>query len=253
MSTKKVIILSTHRSGSTWLLDMLRQHSRIQMYGEIFLDRPVKQNPLNPDLLPPIRFYEFNNGAISLSKSLNICSYLNKVDKWATPGNYVGYKVMYNHLKVHKFLLPLIIYKRYRVIHLVRENLFDTVISHYFLQNTGVSNIFKGKEHEGQKAIYIPPQDLLKRLDKQKKEIDFYRKKLKSLPMASIEVDYESLRADTKASMEKIMYFLGLNVEDSFENTRYTKLNQKQHHERLENYQEIYNALKGTYFFKFIQ
>lgn len=253
MPAKKLIILSTHRSGSTWLLDMLRQHSRIQMYGEIFLDRPVKQNPLNPDLLPPVRFYEFNGGAAGFKKIFNTWSYLSKVDSWREKGKLVGYKVMYNHLENHEILLPLIILKRYKVLHLVRNNLLDTVVSHFFLQKTGVSNVLKGKDSNHQKTIHIPPHELLHRLRRQEAKINLYRRRLKNIPLSSLEVSYENLRADTGKVMGKIMPFLGLDNEDSYENTEYVKMNKKPYQDRLENYQEIYDTLKDTSFFKFIQ
>ena len=239
LKSKRVVLLTTQRSGSTWLLDMLYQHPDTKVFGELFLDRPAKINPPNPNFLPPIRFYEYNQLYNQRPNFLKLWLYLNKIDRWSESKSVLAFKLMYNHLNQKQLLIPFLSIKRYKIIHLVRENTLESAISSFFLKKTGISAVFKNEDgyedRISNSKIYIEPSSLLAEIDKRSRLISLHKKILKKWNFSHIGISYEDLQKNTDANMERIFDFLALNYYNSYKNSSYTKISQNSYFDRIKN------------------
>ena len=115
--TKKVqkfCILTTQRSGSTWLSTILDSNSIIQGFRELFIDREFifLDTKLSTFLL-----YQKNNS--SKKRPQIIFEYLNELDNYMTEREAVGFKLMYGQLLDYPEIVWKLIKDRYKIIHLV--------------------------------------------------------------------------------------------------------------------------------------
>jgi len=122
-TSRKVCILTTQRSGSTWLSTLLDSNPQIQGFRELFID----QEFVFPDTqVSTFSLYQRNNQG---SRPGITFEYLSKLDSYLGDQEAIGFKLMYDQLLDYPELIFKFITEKYKFIHLVRENHLDMVIS----------------------------------------------------------------------------------------------------------------------------
>ncbi len=241
---RKFCILTTQRSGSTWLSTLLDSNPKIQGFRELFID----QEFIFPDTqLSTFLLYQKNN----FGKRPRITfEYLNKLDNYLEEQEVIGFKLMYDQLWDYPEIIFKLISEKYQIIHLVRENYLDVVISGKIKDELGVAHT---KVKIEPKKVYLEPDWLIGNLNKR----DFKRKVanafLTMMPNQVLNITYDNLRVERNKTLKLIADFLNLdNTETNIFNSELKKINSKSHQEMIENYAEIKSVLSGTKYFNFL-
>ncbi|RPI22787.1 MAG: hypothetical protein EHM70_23335 [Chloroflexota bacterium] len=246
---KKFVVLTSQRSGSTWLISVLNQIEGVSAYGELFLRRKSarSENQWDTDFARP-RFVETEFPNL-MKRPLTTFAYLN--DLYHKPGA-VGFKLMYSHMAKHPELLAYFMLRRIRVVHLVRHNCLDVLISRAVKRKMNRAHVIAGQPEAGEVQVEMNPESLIRRLDTRTKKMMNARKMLKWSGLPSIEVGYEDLTRDGTA-FQNICNFLSINSGYEIPKSKFVKIRQRSQAEVISNYAEIIEALKGTPYEGFLE
>lgn len=240
------LILSTSRTGSNWLVDLLNFHPHIKAFEEVFNEEPLIEHlkNSNPNLLPPVRYYDFKQSSHNRRPWVTF-EYMNELKKTSEEKHAIGFKIMYGQLVRCSEIILKIIWDRYRIIHLIRKNLLDVIISR---ELAIINKIWHTTKNIEQRKVFLDTKTLYSKLEKDRKQVSKVKLFLTLLPNPVIQVSYEELRADTQATVDNMVQFLNCNALKVAYNSKYKKINPKYHWESIENYDEVYEALKNTKF-----
>ena len=125
------VVLSTQRSGSTWVVDMLNSHPRVLAQSELFMHGGEGHPRWGGDReLLYWQTFIADKGGGRVARPYWLWHYLGRAFS-ARPGiDAVGFKLMYSQLtRISKPLMPALWLKRARIIHLMRRNALDVVLS----------------------------------------------------------------------------------------------------------------------------
>lgn len=234
--TNRFLVLTSARSGSTWLIDMLRSIDNTRVYGEMFLRRERQQYADYP------RFVERrpDRGEI---RPWSVFSYLNRL--YGQPGT-VGFKLMYAQLLFFPEIWIYLWRHRIRIVHLVRSNHLDVVISREFLKIRDRPHFVVGQEPEPME-IHLDPALVLREMKRLRRNISLARTFLRGFNLPHIEVSYEELTR-SPTSFNSIWDFLLINVERRIPTSKLQKIRKRTQADVIRNYDEIKRALEGTEF-----
>jgi len=219
----KVIVLGNARTGSSFLLEGLATLPSLKMYDEIFANhnRTHGEN------------YESIIGATfgKVNPSIKI----------------VGFKLFYNHLseqELEKFLKMTDV----KVIHLIRENKFKTIVSLDKAYKTNQWHL----NNEAQKVsakIKIDVNTLMERMQR----IINYENRFNELfaDHDMLFLSYEKLASKPKEEFDKVSSFLHLPKID-LNKIKLKKQASKELSEDVENMEEITALLKDTEYQKYL-
>jgi hypothetical protein len=158
----------------------------------------------------------------------------------------VGFKLMYSQLtRISRPLMPALWLKRVRIIHLIRRNALDVVLS----LEAGAARGGQLHARDGQEVervrLRLQPDDLLRRMTLHERAIAGARVRFKRVGLPYREVVYEDL-AEDESGFASLFEFIG--VEPAPATSSLQKLNPTAHEELIENYGEVREALEGTRF-----
>ena len=157
-----------------------------------------------------------------------------------------GFKLMYSQLRVSRLLLPFLVLRRVRVIHLIRRNALDVVLSKEAGEaRRGVLHARAGEPVESVR-IKLRTEDLLERMTAHERAIADARVRFKRVGIPYREAVYEDLVADEEGGFDSLFEFLG--VQPASVSSSLQKVNPTAHEELIENYGEVQAALEGTKF-----
>src|SRR5439155_9377077 len=127
----RFIVLSTQRSGSTWVVDMLSSHPRVVAYSELFMHGGEGTPSWGPvQDLPYWQTYIREQRGGRLARPVQLWRYLGRAFEERPGVDAVGFKLMYSQLIIiAKPLMPALWLKRVRIVHLMRRNALDVVLS----------------------------------------------------------------------------------------------------------------------------
>jgi LPS sulfotransferase NodH len=239
MATSPFIILSTQRSGSTLLRTSLDSHPDIQCFGEIFL----------PTYTRDYSFYQFlkderisGAGALLRRPTLVERHLSNLYENDATAA--VGFKVMYNQVGYLPYRFPSVMtYARrhnVRIIHLVRSNPLNTVISRRFARAT---KQYHTQEQRSAKPVHIDLQMAVQGINRIEKDKARWRQALAGLPC--LEVSYEEFVANKSDVSHQILSFLNVNQDVELDSPLKKVINSSLEH-LITNYDDLVAALQQS-------
>ncbi len=238
--------MTTQRSGSNWLSSLLSSHPQIRVCGEVF-----NESSSNPD--PTVMFFNQLREIHSLRGPRLTFKYLD----WFNAnfeGAYcsVAFRLMYNHLRKKPEIMSKLIWDRYKIIHLIRENHLDALLSYKHAEKT---NIYHVKTHVNMIPIHFEPLILLKKIEDRDKEMKKITRILTTLPNPVFTITYDKLRNDTQKSLQEIVYFLRIpsNIPFLSFKSELKKINCMHHCDTIENYKEIKEMLSTTRFYNLIE
>lgn len=246
----KFCVITTQRSGSNWLIQLINSHPDLKALGEIFIERKFGRKWLKDKNIVP--FYEFaktNSGSRRLKQTFNYMELLNNY-----PGCHkaIGFKVMYNQIKGQPSIFLKIVLDNFKIIHLVRQNYLDIILSKKNAWGKGKKGIVWTKEKVEIEPIYLEPQSLLKEIY----EIEFQQKLFKNiirfLPNPVMLVTYESLLKERDKILDSISTFLRVKNSGITYNSSLVKISQGTYKDKIANYEEVKSTLYGTRFESFL-
>jgi LPS sulfotransferase NodH len=258
MPTTPFIILANPRSGSTFVRDMLTSHPQAKVYGELFLPAPARERPLwEPNDLEFARVFvdrRLSSGT-RLARPYWTTRYIEHVFD-QPEARAVGLKLMYQQARHWPEAMLYVTARRVRVVHLLRRNLLDIVLSEKVREQAGTWHVTSDgrpmlvgdKRSAGGSKIRLDPDELLRALNHLARKQRVFAAWLKATRTPSLEVDYERLVAERELFAE-ILEFIGLDPEDwRVLKTGLEKMNKKTHAELIENIGEVDARLSGTEF-----
>jgi Sulfotransferase family len=236
----RAIILTTQRTGSTFLVWCLDSHPDIDCAGELLIGVPEK--PGQPGYRGPFqKFYKLKNiiksGAWLPGHRMN--RYFSGGD-----AKVRAFKVMYNHLKYPPSLRYLRDHEEIRVVHLRRQNLLKLYVSRLLMPQRRQVQTRSPVE-----PIWVrvdPSHAIASMRAAQRRHEDFAAlfKNHARLPISyETLIDGQYLNAETG---RRICEFLGVTYRPM--TAPLTKLNPESLQEMVTNYDELAEALSRTEF-----
>jgi LPS sulfotransferase NodH len=243
----RFVVLSTQRSGSTWVVDMLTSHPRVVAYSELFMHGGEGTPKWSREQdLPYWQTYVRERGAGRIARPYALWQYLGEAFRERPGIDAVGFKLMYSQLtRISKPLMPALWLKRARIIHLIRRNALDVVLS----KEAGAARGGKLHAREGHEVervrVRLQTKDLLRRMTLHERAVEGARVRFKRVGLPYREVVYEDL-AEDEGGFAALFEFLG--VEPAPVSSTLQKVNPTLHEDLIENYGEVREALEGTKF-----
>jgi LPS sulfotransferase NodH len=236
----KFVILTTQRSGSTWLVDVLDKCENTAVYGELFLPEKMKWQAGSTD---HPQFFEAKDTGRRI-RPFSTFDYLNHL--YNKPGT-IGFKLMYSNLRKYPEILAYIFWKRIHVIHLIRKNTLNVQISAKIAQTRNQWHITSTEGQPNLTQIHLDPDILLAGMKRLQKKVKTIQNLLHWSRQPHLEVIYESL-LETPPDFKSIWNFLSLIPPDNALQSSFTKIRQNNYKEEISNYDEIKKTLLSTEF-----
>jgi LPS sulfotransferase NodH len=245
------VILATPRSGSTWLADTLDAHPAIASYGELFISRANHKLYKDSDYEFFYSYYsERSKRWEPITRAYWSIRYLNAFYA-SRPGlEAIGCKLTYGQFRARPWLVAYLVLRRIRVVHLVRENLLDVILS---LESAEARHEYHALRPDKVQdiSVTLDPERLLARLRALNRQIVIGRRFLRLLPVPVLETTYEALVGSSSA-VDSIVSFLGVREHVPL-SSRFKKMNTASRRTLLANYDEVERSLDGTPFESFLQ
>jgi LPS sulfotransferase NodH len=243
--TTKFCIITTQRSGSTWLKELLSSHPDIIVLPELFLTRKPNNVWKNVRMLS---FYEFQRSHFAI-RPWNTFNYLNNLNNYPDRHKAIGFKIMYNQIVSYPEVLLKLIGDKFKIIHLVRENHLDKILSQVKAKTT---NIVHARSEVEIAPVYLETKFLLNQIYFQENFVQFFNWLLKIIPNLLLCVTYESLYQNRDMVLQQIVNFLNLPDTNTKFSSSLQKINKGLYSKKIKNYQEVQKVLTGTKFEKFL-
>lgn len=242
----RFVILTSARSGSTWLVSLLNQLRDTRSYGELFLPRKHVEN-WDADFAYP-RFSEIRDQIPGI-RPLQVFRYLDKVYQ---DSGAVGFKLMYSQLFRYPELLLYFWVHRIRVIHLVRKNPLDLVISQALKNKIQRAHRLAGESPSENVQVELDPKTLIHRLEVKQRKIKRGQIILRLSGLRSMEIGYEDLRKDASV-FQRLCRFLAIETDTVMPQSRFQKVRRESQGEVIRNYSEVKKVLEGTRFLSYLE
>lgn len=242
----RFVILTSQRSGSTWLVSLLNQLKDTTAYGELFLPRKHVEN-WDADFAYP-RFDEARGQTAGI-RPLQVFHYLDKVYQHR---GAVGFKLMYSHLYRYPEILLYFWTHRVRVIHLVRKNPLDLVISQALKRKVKRAHRLADEPPLEDVQVELDPQTLIQKLQTRQRKIKRGHMILRFSGLRSIEIGYEDLQKNPPV-FQSLCRFLSIETDSVIPQSRFQKIRRKSQDQIIKNYSEVKEVLEGTRFLSYLE
>ena len=248
MSEKiKFCVVTTQRSGSTWLKHLLDSHPQIKMFGEPFLWRKQKRGWSDEVFL---RYYDYCQ-ANSTLRPWVMFKYLNILEVYQSePHDIIGFKIMYKQIIQNPEFLLKIIADKYRVIHLARRNHLDVLISQTVARQ---HNVFHVKDSDSKtRPVTLDTSSLIKTLNTYETLYRIIKIFLKYSPLEVLEVTYDSLKDEREKTLSAIADFLQVDSNSIVFESEHKRVNPGSYEDKIDNYAEVKKVLASSKYAKLI-
>jgi LPS sulfotransferase NodH len=239
----KFVVLTTNRSGSTWLMSTLNSLPCVTAQGELFLPRVrASERRWDSDFACP-RFIETKFEGLAV-RPFSVFSYLD--DLYSTPGA-VGFKLMYKQLGLYPEIMAYFMRHRMRVVHLVRQNHLDVLLSDAVKAKIGRAHVLSGQSAPEDIRVKVDTENLIKQLEWLQRKQDVARKLLSWCRLPYVEVAYEDLHRDP-AHFRLIWDFLSIKSNEQMPQSTLIKIRRGGHRDVISNYDQIKELLAASRF-----
>ena len=239
----RFVICATQRTGSSWVLQMLGSHPAVRTYAELF--DPAGKDPL----FFVQRVRQSGTGRNPISQTRLCFSYLDEIYTPAPGLEAIGFKLMYEQPKSNPGILAYVGLRRVRVVHLIRSNLLDILISNDTARARG--RWHSTGDDPPPVTVSLDPTTVVTRLDTLDRRVRMMRRGLAATRTPTIEVRYEELVADPQG-FDEILRFLGVGETSARLAATLRKLNKLEQRQLVANYDEIENVLGPTRYAAFL-
>ena len=237
------VVLTTNRSGSTWVMSTLSGIKGVQSQGELFLPRPRVSDRRWDSDFAYTRYIETKPNGLKI-RPFSVVSYLNTL--YGLPG-IVGFKLMYAQLGSYPEILAYFIRHRIRVVHLVRQNHLDVLVSYAVKAHIGRAHVLSGQATPEEIRINLDAGSLVRRMARLQKKQNLARILLTWSKLPHMEIAYEDLLRDP-AQFSQILKFLSIDPQEGSIGSTVVKIRKGGHRDVIRNYDEVKNVLAGSQF-----
>jgi len=190
------------------------------------------------------RYFEWKQNRLSI-RPFSVWRYMSD---FYSRDSSVGFKLMYSHLRNYPETVPFIAYKRLKIIHLIRTNYLDIILSEKIAELTGTSHTTNAAE-DNKQALYLDPVIALNRV----KTLDANTRRIRKLTSSlvtnqSIEIHYEDILKAPDTTMETVKDFLGIDTSVKQIQSNLKKRQTKTKQEIIGNYDELVSFFSQTKF-----
>jgi LPS sulfotransferase NodH len=237
------VVFTTQRNGSTWLMSVLNGLPNVTAQGELFLRR--RRSPerrWDSDFAYP--YYVESKARHGRLRPFSVFSYLGAL--YSAPGS-VGFKLMYSQVRDYPEIVPYLMRKRIRVVHLVRRNHLDVLISFALKREIGKAHLLAQEDRPQDMQIDIDTESLLKDLRRLQFKHDVGRKLLRACRLRHVEVAYEDLVNDQR-HFERVLAFLRLPADAGVPESNIFKTRVGRQADVVRNYDDVRTVLRGSQF-----
>lgn len=275
----KFVLLTTERSGSTFIQLWLNSHLNVRFHGEVFSRHYEAADGIRAYCESSRIRRLFNNsvGRGRFTKLLYsfIMNWFGKrflkelfynptfsapwtdmtTEAWKEyqprenidQANWVGIKIWYNQLLEYNFLQGWIVNQNVAIIHLIRENALKLLLSREMSKKT---NEYQFGSEKIKPKLFLDPGKVIKQLD----YIVALREKMKEKFTGNpyMEITYEQFFNNHSVESNRIYDFLKIGNAKTAHPKYLKKLNPDNLEEIIENYDSIAKVLKGTPYQKFL-
>ncbi|MHC5063372.1 MAG: sulfotransferase [Planctomycetota bacterium] len=248
MQPENFIILSDSRSGSTLVVSLLNSHGQVRCEGEVF-----HQNEPKKIFWRAARPGETTAEELALRDS-DPGAFLEKyvfsqesADELAT-----GFKLFYHHASLPQWLPVwdfLEARKSLKVIHLIRENQLERILSNKIAMTTNKWFSLKSEGADAPPVVTLDEKTCYQEFQASATKQAKFRSQFSGHPM--LEIAYEDLVADREASNSRILEFLGVENRPMF--TGLKKQNTRKLSDAIGNFAELKKHFAGTKWAKYFE
>jgi LPS sulfotransferase NodH len=200
-------VLTTTRSGSTWFLTLLNGQPGVKAVGELFLWRSVRSEHAWLAEGYPERFVT-RRLSLGRGRWRQVARYLNELDVFFSGAASGGFKLMTAHLRKVPQLALLLLLRRYRLIVLVRNDPFASVVSEMVALATNDPHGTADKRTTVR--IEVDPAELVRRVRRRRMVLGTLRAACRLWPWPSALVEYDTLVRDQVGALAPVLCALGL-------------------------------------------
>ena len=240
------VILTTQRSGSGWLVDLLDDHPSVAAYEELFKVTETTVPRHGASVVPR---FEVMVGPRTWSTSRGLIlkryEYLRGLARAHPGADAVGFKLMYDQTRDHPWLVAMLIMMRARFVHLVRRNSLGAVLSFDIAHEHDRWHHYAGEESPPLR-VRTDASSLVERLARRDREIDGFRRRLARLPVHVHEVVYEDLVARQDEVLGEVLSFLDVPETSRSLRSSLVRPTRERALDRIENRDDVVAALAGT-------
>ena len=237
-------VLTFPRTGSTWLMNMLDSHPEVAAYDELFLGGEGVQPHAEdqPDFAAYVE--TMPEPARRLRVPLRV-SYLRSLFRERPGVHAVGFKLIYGQATANPGLLHYFALRRVRVIHLIRANLLDAVISYEVARETGVFHRHRG-ELAPRGAVRLDAEGIRDRLGYMEWAVTHGRAWLERYRLPRIEIAYEELIGRRDETLDGVLRFIDVASRVEALDSDIVRVRGGSTLELVENADDVRAALAGT-------
>lgn len=249
MSAEKTVpfvILTSPRSGSTWLVSLLNQLEDTNAFGELFLPRK-RSSEWDAEFAYP-RFVEAQR-ADERNRPAEVFKYLDAL--YQKPGA-VGFKLMYSQLRRYPELLAYFLIHRVRVVHLLRKNPLDILISMALRRKLQQAHRLANEPPVQGLQVELNTETLIEKLQIKQRKIKRAQMLLRVSGLRSIEIGYEDLQKDPSV-FQTLCRFLSIETGHVMPESRFQKVRRGSQGQIIKNYSEVKKVLEGTHFLSYLE
>jgi LPS sulfotransferase NodH len=240
------VVLTTQRSGSVWLMSTLNSLKDVTAHGELLLPRSRSRDlRWDSDFARP-RYIE---SGLRSPRPFSLFSYLNGL--YRTPGT-VGFKLMYSQLRRYPETLAYLIARRIRVVHLVRENHLDVLISHAVKARLGRAHLLAGDDRPEEVRVELEVGSLLQRMERLQTKQKLARWLLAWSGLSHLEVAYEDMVRERRRFRD-ITDFLRIDSVPANLTSGVVRIRRGGQAETVLNFDEVRSILVGSKFAQLVE
>jgi hypothetical protein len=168
------------------------------------------------------------------------------------PGK-VGFKLMYKQLGLYPEILAYFIRNHISVLHLVRRNHLDVMLSYAVKAKIGRAHLLVGQSAPDKLQVELDAQNLVRQFTWLQKQQNIARKILTWSRLPHLEVTYEDVARDQNHYFQLIGDFLSINAREQMPKSPLTKIRKGAHRDMISNYDQVKQALAESKFASLIE
>lgn len=205
---RKFMVLTTQRSGSSFLGRSLNSHSKICCHGEIFLKKLRNEISYRSYRTQDVK-RKFDH--LFRRKAL-ISSYIEELSQREQGCEAFGFKFMYGQARRYPQVIEWAKEQGVSVVHLIRHNALKVIVSRKVAKERGV---YLSTEPLRPIKIELDTGKLISEIKKLHMLVQMYQESFYGLPY--MEVTYEDVMSDYDGEFGRILEFLGVRDNEELD------------------------------------
>lgn len=274
----KFIVITSQRTGSTYISNYLHNHPEIAMYEEIILNKLetpgglkhfvenkkimnflfglynvklVRKTHAKIPFYLPINLIVKRFLEVFFTRDKNFINdnnvFNNSTNKLLNEPKAIGFKVMVNHMNSIPYIRKWILQNNVKIIILKRENILKKYVSHVASYKRKIAHSTKNVENVNISLDIPDCERYIRNTMNEYKILDSFKKDKNCFSLS-----YEEFFSDPEKNMKEVLSFIGVNEKIPFEKPKLKKLNSKSLEDIVQNLDEVKLSLENNNFDKYI-